>query len=329
MSPNRPLLDVTVVTPTFNRAKLIERALDSIRCQDRPPTRIIVVDDCSKDGTPDVVRQWAAKHSQPVHVEVLAQNAGPAGARNRGIELADTRYVAFLDSDDEYVPGSLERLCAGLDLHPEAVMSFGDATVVTPSGQTPHGLFAPRLDVASAALPVGEGRYMLKDATQALLRASIIPTSATCFRRAQAMAVGGMPADFRSGEDWLFFLRLTQQGRFVFVRDDVALHHRHDDNLTSPRAGEFMAREKLRGLLLLLGPQGGIALSTEQRTQLQAMLAQQVQHWRHHLSSLGLASYLQGLKGPVGAATGGVAQHLTTAVRPLLRACAASLGLVE
>lgn len=315
-----PALDVTVVTPTFNRARLIERALDSVRLQTRRVTEIIVVDDGSRDGTPDVARAWGERHGQPVRVVVMERNGGPAAARNRGIELARTNYVAFLDSDDEHLPDTLETLSGALDAQPSAVMSFGDATVVMPNAREPHGLFAPKIDIARAATALGGDAFLLNDACETLLAASIIPTSATCFRRADALAVGGMPEQFRSGEDWLFFLRLTQRGRFVFTTRDVALHHRHDDNLTSPRAGEFITREKLQGLLALQEGTAGVQLSAAQRQRVAAMIDLQRLHWRYQLSRLGLPAYLRGARA--------MAQGSTTP-RDLMRAVAASLGLLR
>lgn len=324
-----PALDVTVVTPTFNRARLIERALDSVRLQTRRVTEIIVVDDGSRDGPPDVARAWGERHAQPVRVVVMERNGGPAAARNRGIELAQTHYVAFLDSDDEHLPDTLETLSRALDAQPGAVMSFGDATVVTPGGREPHGLFAPKIDIARAATALGGDAFLLNDAREALLAASIIPTSATCFRRADALAVGGMPAQFRSGEDWLFFLRLTQRGQFVFTTRDVALHHRHDDNLTSPRAAEFVARQKLDGLLALRDGSFGIELSPAQQARIATMLAAQWPAWRYHLSRMGLKRYAEGVTGHAALAPQGALQRLLADPKALARAAAASLGLLR
>lgn len=313
-------LDVTVVIPAYNRAQLIERTLDSVRFQTQPVARIIVVDDASRDGTPETVRAWARRHDFPVHVEVLADNRGCGAARNRGMELADTGYIAFLDSDDELLPDTLERLCTGLDAHPDAVVSFGDATVVSHAGRQPHALFAPHIRLAEEAELLPDGRFRLHNATDILLAASIIPTSATCFRRAAGLAVGGTPADFRNRQDWLFLLRLTQQGRFVFTTDDVVLHYRHDDNLSGPHRSEPVARDKLRGLLGLRMDELGVRLSVAQQARITQMLRQQCGTWRYHLSKLGLSSYWRGLRGPVGKATGGWMAHLLADPKSLVRA---------
>jgi glycosyltransferase involved in cell wall biosynthesis len=321
-------LDVTVVTPTFNRADLITRALDSVRTQTSPPARIIIVDDASTDGTPDIVRRWAAHHNFPVTVESLTCNGGPAMARNRGIELSTTEYVAFLDSDDEHLPGTLKRLVTPLDALPEAALSFADATIVTPTTREPHGLFRPRIKLNTEAEPLqfpGLDIRALIDATSTLLKASIIPTSATCFRRKAALAAGLMPADFRSGEDWLFWLRLSKQGRFVFQLDDLALHHRHDGNLTHARAAEFVAREKLRGFLALESGTIGIQLTPEQRLRLEALRDKQLVGWRYHLSLLGVTEYIHGLTSTVAHETAPLHKHLLADPKSLLRSLICSV----
>lgn len=321
-------LDITVVTPTFNRAKLVTRALESVRSQFRPPASIIVVDDASSDGTPDVVRRWATETGFPVTVEVLQQNGGPAKARNRGIELANTEYVAFLDSDDEHLPNTLARLVAPLERLPDAVLSFADATVITPSDLEPHGLFRPHIDLDAATEPLfldGLEVHALRDATSTLLKASIIPTSGTCFRRHAALAAGLMPDDFRSGEDWLFWLRLSGQGRFVCQFDDLVRHHRHDDNLTHARASEFMAREKLRGFLALLDGSMRVPLTPEQSDKARQLCAERLANWRYHLSRMGLAAYLAGLGSDWVRPLGSRATHLLQDPKSTLRASYYSL----
>lgn len=320
------VLDVSVVIPTYNREKLIVRTLESLRKQSAWPSVVFMVDDCSTDRTCEIARDWAHRHEFPLEVIESSVNGGAAVARNKGIALARSRYIAFLDSDDEHLPNTLETLCFALDAHDDAVLSFGDATVVTPSGVIPHGLFAPRVQLGAVADTLPDGLHALRNATTTLLAASIIPTSATCFRRDSAVEVGMMPSDFRSGEDWLFFLRLSQRGDFVFSTSDLALHHRHDDNLTSPRAGEFMAREKLRGFLGLLGGQLGISLDREQQSRVAAMLADQWAVWRYHLSTLGLTVYWRGLRSVLGRSCGGWIQHMSADPKSLARAVWYSLG---
>lgn len=321
-------LPVSVVIPCFNRATLISRALDSIRRQARLPAEIIVVDDASSDGTPEVAENWGRVHQIPIRVIAEEQNRGPAAARNRGIELARNPYVAFLDSDDEYLPDCLETIVTPLEIFDNSVASFADATVVTPTTQEPGGLFRPYADlrqVADRTEYAGRQFFRIRAPVELLLPASIIPTSASCFRREMALKVGGMPSNFRSGEDWLFWLRLAQVGDFYFQDLNVSLHHRHDQNLTHPRSAVFISTEKLRGLAALLD--GSIGFKLSENTQSRALILHrsQVQHWRYHASRLGLTEYLKNLKISKPFAHRSVFEHILEDPRSMARAALASL----
>lgn len=282
------LADVTVVIPTFNRGSFTVRALNSVLNQSCHPQQIIVVDDASSDDTVAVVRRWASDKNLRLHVESMAKNGGPAAARNRGIELATTEYVAFLDSDDEHLPHTLVRLRAAFETYPDAVLSFGDATIVTPPDRQEHAIFRTQFDV------IHDG--VLENAKDALLRASIIPTSATCFRRDAAMAVGCMP-NVRIAEDWLFWLRLSERGRFVFTLDDLALNYRHDSNISAE--GDHQSHGKLMGFEALLDGSMGVSLNERQRSAVMGWHAEQLIGWHYWLSKRGLGAFLRGIEGSV------------------------------
>ncbi len=113
--------DVTVVIPCFNHGEYIGEAIDSVLAQEEAATRIIVVDDGSTDqATLD------ALDALPEGVEVLHQaNAGPAAARNAGIEATDSPYLLMLDADDRLPDGALADLRAALDADPEAGYAYG------------------------------------------------------------------------------------------------------------------------------------------------------------------------------------------------------------
>lgn len=295
---NTPV-DVTVVIAAYNRSKLITRALESVRNQVRTAKEIIVVDDASIDDTAAVASAWGTHHTFPVRVVKLVKNGGPAVARNKGIELARTPYIAFLDSDDEHVPTTLANLVSALERCPDAVLSFADATVVTPSEVEEHGLLAPHLDLDRDAIQLQESGpvlYRFSDAKSKLLHGSLIPTSATCFKREAALRAGGMPESIRSSEDWLFWVRLSQQGYFTFQLEDLARHHRHEANLTRPSDTEFITRNSIKARLHLLVGEKGIALTREQRETLEQVVTQYLGVWRYNLSKLGIGAYIDGLQ---------------------------------
>ncbi len=99
---------VTVVMAAFNAEACLDRALDSLRAQTLTDWELVVVDDCSTDGTAALLAARAAVEPR-IRVVRQAVNRGPAAARNRGLDLARGDWVTILDSDDAFRP---ERLCA-------------------------------------------------------------------------------------------------------------------------------------------------------------------------------------------------------------------------
>lgn len=291
-------LGVTVVIPAYNRATLITRTLESIRGQSRQPSLIIIVDDQSTDDTVSVSRAWAAAAGMPLIATSLEANAGPGAARNRGLNMATTPLIAFLDSDDEYTPETLERLVAPLEAHPEAVLCFGDAIVNTEGATEESTLVGDKLDRANDCEParVGSSALRLLRPVDSLLHSSFIPTSCTCFRREVALRVGGMPI-FRTGEDWLFWLRLCTQGSVLFVPERLSVHHRHKGNLTHARSSALLALQKLNGYYALDQGEIGVPLSADQRKAVTSMMHAQLRSWAYFQSLQGVGAYLGAIRG--------------------------------
>ena len=99
---------VSIITPTYNCGKFIARTIDSVLAQTYTNWEMIIVDDCSKDDTKEVVEKYMANDSR-IKYECREINSGPAVARTRAMELATGSYMAFLDSDDIWMPDKLER----------------------------------------------------------------------------------------------------------------------------------------------------------------------------------------------------------------------------
>lgn len=104
---------VVCIVPVFNGEKYLSEALDSIITQTYRSIKIIVVDDGSTDGTPAVVNRYG-----PEITYIRQQNAGPAAARNVGLRVTESEFVAFLDSDDLWHPEKIERQMSQFDTDP-------------------------------------------------------------------------------------------------------------------------------------------------------------------------------------------------------------------
>lgn len=107
-------MQITTVIPVFNREHMVRRAIDSVLSQSHLPEEIIVVDDCSTDGTPDILESYGDN----IRIIRLPDNAGPSRARNDGIKHACTEWIAFLDSDDSWEKDKLKNQVEYLARYP-------------------------------------------------------------------------------------------------------------------------------------------------------------------------------------------------------------------
>lgn len=111
---------VTAIIPTFNRANFLKRAVESVLSQDYQPLELIVVDDCSTDDTSDYLAPLVADGQ--VTLIRHDKNMGVSAARNSGIKVAQGDFIAFLDSDDEWLKGKIQTQINFFNQFPEQVL---------------------------------------------------------------------------------------------------------------------------------------------------------------------------------------------------------------
>lgn len=99
---------VSVITPVYNAERYLGRMLDSVLSQTYQNIEIILVDDCSKDHSSEIIREYK-KRCDFIVYHLQEENRGAGHARNKALELARGQYVAFLDSDDVWMPDKIER----------------------------------------------------------------------------------------------------------------------------------------------------------------------------------------------------------------------------
>ena len=120
---------ISVVIPTFNRAKVVPAAIESVFAQSHPAMEIIVVDDGSSDDT----RQVLASYGDRIRA-ISQENGGLSAARNTGIRAAICEWVAFLDDDDAYVPERLAIAAETIRLHPDIGVHATNTAIVNEDG---------------------------------------------------------------------------------------------------------------------------------------------------------------------------------------------------
>jgi glycosyltransferase involved in cell wall biosynthesis len=214
---------VSVVLPSYNRAGTLPRAIASVLEQDHRELELIVVDDASTDATP---QRLAAIADPRLRCLRLERNGGPSAARNRGVEEARGAWVAFHDSDDEWLPGHLRRLLeAARELGPD----YGLLTCCTT---------CPEDDTLS--YKVWPGRAQVSDAADLLLH-SLPGTPTWLARRADLLRAGGFDTALRNFEDWELALRLSEFTRIGLVNEVLYRNHRTPGSLFSNEAAYAQA----------------------------------------------------------------------------------------
>jgi glycosyltransferase involved in cell wall biosynthesis len=255
---------VSVLIPTYNRAQLCKKAVESVLSQTYHDIEVIVVDDGSSDDTREVVSSLDAR------VRYLYQkNSGVSAARNLGMQSARGEFLAFLDSDDAWLPWKLELQLNALRLFPSAGMVWTDMIAVDETGSElytsylalmygAYKHFDPAIHFRVAesieaiwdncpAAWVGRKCYLGNIFTR-MFFGNLVHTSTVLLRRSMQESVGYFDISLvRSGEDYDFHFRTSRIGDVAYI-DVSSIRYRigASDQLTSSDLSIWIARNDLK-----------------------------------------------------------------------------------
>jgi teichuronic acid biosynthesis glycosyltransferase TuaG len=196
----------SVVIPTWNRARMLPRAIYSVLCQTVAPFEVLVCDDGSDDESEDIVRQFG----DPVKWCPGERGGRPAIPRNRGIRESAGEWIAFLDSDDEWLPQKMEKQFAGL-------RKTGCEASCTNAYR-----YVPATKSMSILLPARKQPISFTD----LLDVNLVICSSVVLRRSLLEKATGFPEDktLTALEDYSLWLRIASQTPFAFVNEPLVTY---------------------------------------------------------------------------------------------------------
>lgn len=207
--------------PSYNHAPYVAAALRSIFAQRLAPARLLVIDDGSRDGSPQVIAD--VLKDCPFPCELIARaNRGLCATLNEGLAKTEGSYFAYLGSDDLWLPDFLEARIALLEARPSAVLAYGHAYLIDEHGE----VYDCTLDWAHYA--DGDARSMLLEETYA-------PMSPTVVHRRRDVERHGWNEQARL-EDYELYLRLSADGDFAFDPRVLSAWRRHGTNTS----GDFV-----------------------------------------------------------------------------------------
>ena len=214
---------VTVVIPAHNRQSVIGRAIDSVLAQDFAAFELVVVDDGSTDGTARVVD---AIDDTRVRLERQARE-GANAARNRGVRETTAPLIAFLDSDDEYLPNKLSVVVQAFADRPNLGTLLDSYAIVNPTrhGGQPEDLINPPIDTSEAFLAA----LFDSNVKARRLRKS---TSGMTVRRDVALRAGLFDEGIARRQDMEFLARLAKVARCATTTERLWIKHELPDSIT-------------------------------------------------------------------------------------------------
>ncbi len=243
--PEKPL--VSVIIPTYNRGWIVREAIDSVLAQDFEDFELIVIDDGSTDDT----RRLLDSYGRDITV-ICQANSGVSAARNRGIAAAAGQLIAFLDSDDLWLPGKLSRQVAFFETHPQTLINQTNEIWVR------------------NGVRVNPGRRHRKSSGMIFERSlalCLVSPSAVMVRKNLLDTVGGFDETMPACEDYDLWLRISCRYP-VYLIDTPLIIKRggHADQL-SKAAG--LDRHRIRSLCKIID--GGRLSQSQRRVAVQVL----------------------------------------------------------
>lgn len=220
--------EVSVIIPSYNHARFLREAVDSVLQQTLADLELVVVDDGSQDQSLDILRGYA-----DARLRVIAQeNRGAHAAINRGIEISTGTYIAILNSDDVYAPERLAKMAACLRENPGAGLAASHIQVIDPGGArlgVKHGFYD--LEPWPLAHPEKSFRSGNDSYAPLLTENYLATTSNYFFERNLIERIGGF-RPLRYAHDWDFALRAAEhsRGRLALLPEPLLNYRIHPQN---------------------------------------------------------------------------------------------------
>lgn len=208
---------VSVILPTYNRAHTLLRAVNSVLNQTYKNLELIIVDDCSIDNTEEVVKN--IKDERIIYIR-QACNKGAPVARNLGIKLAKGDYIAFQDSDDEWMVEKLEK----------QMKAFSRASLKTGVVYTGFWRIEKEKKVYIPNIRIGKKEV---DIHNKLLKGNFVTTQVAVVKKECFENLGGFDERLPRFQDWELWIRISRHYKFFFIDEALSIAYLQKDSIST------------------------------------------------------------------------------------------------
>lgn len=218
---------VSVIMPCFNHARFLSDSIRSILQQTHPDLELIIIDDCSSDGSGEIIKRFALQDSRirPIRHEC---NQGLSKSRNDGLRIAGGQFIAFCDSDDIWEPDKLEVQAGLLGDRPDYGLTYCDTTIVDQKGLPTGQRFSERFP-----LPKTPSGWMFGN----LVTRNFINIQSVLMRKECLQRIGYFDEQIELVQDWWYWIQLSRHYRFLYSPKPLARYrvHERSTNLVQKR----------------------------------------------------------------------------------------------
>ncbi|MCC6259783.1 MAG: glycosyltransferase [Anaerolineales bacterium] len=210
---------VSIITPSYNQAKYLEQTIQSVLNQNYAALEYILIDGGSDDGSLEIIKKYQDKFAY----WISEKDGGQAEAINKGFARATGEVVAWLNSDDYYLPDAVSSAAKVFAENPEVVFVYGNMLAVDAQGKTFNALTYKQLTLAD------------------LLCFQIIGQPAVFMRRSALQKTNGLDVSFHFLLDHLLWIQLAQRGKILHVNQTWSAARYHAEAKNRAKAAEFGA----------------------------------------------------------------------------------------
>jgi glycosyltransferase involved in cell wall biosynthesis len=225
---------ISVVTPSFNQGPYIEKTIQSVLAQNYPNLEYLVLDACSTDETGEVLQRFAGQLTA-----IIEKDKGQSDAVNKGVARASGEIIAWLNSDDTYLPGTLHAVAEFLAAHPDVAAVYGDADYIGEDDQF-----------------IAECVHLEPWSHFRLVHYSDFIVQPACFFRKSAFeAVGGLDVNIHYPMDYDLWLRMANAGQtFAYLPQKLAHFRWFGENKTA--MGGMKRMDEIKRIAMRAGASG-------------------------------------------------------------------------
>ena len=216
MKNNSP--KVSIILPTYNRAHLIGRAIQSILNQTYQDFEIIIIDDGSKDDTEKIIRGFQEKDNRIKYIR-FEENKGAAAARNAGIKMSKGEYITFQDSDDEWVIDKLEKQMKVIETSSENIVVYCGFWRIDGDEKT----YIPDIKISNR-----EGNIHKE-----LLKGNFVDTPSILLPKKNLEKIGMFDENLLRLQDWDLSIRLSKYYNFKLIDEPLYISYLLSDSISA------------------------------------------------------------------------------------------------